>query len=166
MAVSEFIEVGKITNVHGLMGEVRVDAWADSPEFFKQFSTLYVGPERWPIKVLGARSHKRMAILKLEGITDVNSALVIRGQVLHFKRADVTLPDGHFFIADLIGITALDSETNAVLGTVDEVLPLPAHNVYAIRGGEREILVPAVPTFVLETNIAEKYMKINMMEGL
>ena len=37
-----YLEVGKITNVHGIMGEVRVQPWADSPDFLCQFKTLYV----------------------------------------------------------------------------------------------------------------------------
>lgn len=162
----EFIEVGKITNVHGLMGEVRVDPWADSPDFLKQFKTIYVGKDHFPIKVEGCRTHKRMAIMKLEGLTDVNSALSVRNQTLYFLRSDVNLPQGHFYIKDLMGLEARDSETGAVLGTLAEVLPLPAHNVYAIRGGERELLIPAVPTFVKETNIEEKYIIIQMMDGL
>lgn len=164
--MEEYLEIGKITNVHGLMGEVRVDAWADSPNFFKQFSQLYVGKTRFPIKVEGARAHKKMAILKLEGITDVNSAMSLRNQILYFDRKDAVLPEGHFFIADLVGLEARDGETGNVLGKLDEVLTLPAHNVYAIRGGERDILVPAVPAFVRETNIAEGYLIINMLEGL
>lgn len=164
--MEDYINVGKITNVHGLMGEVRVDPWADSPDFLKQFKTLYVGDTHWPIEVLGCRGHKRMAILKLNGITDVNSALAVRNQVLSFLRSDANLPEGHFFISDIIGIEARDAETGDVLGTLAEVLPLPAHNVYAIRGGEREILVPAVPAFIEETNIPEKYIKIRMMDGL
>lgn len=164
--MEEMIEVGKITNVHGLMGDVRVDPWADSPEFLKQFSTLYVGRDHIPMEVTGVRSHKRMAIVKFNGITDVNSAMVIRGQVLFFRRSDAKLPQGHFFIQDLIGIEARDSETGEVLGKIAEVLTPPAHNLYAIRGGERDFLLPAVPAFVLETNIQEKYITVRMIEGL
>lgn len=164
--MDEFMQVGKITNVQGLMGEVRVDAWADSPDFFKQFKTLYIGHDHMPLTVIGARSHKKMAILKFEGITDINSAMTIRGQVVYFKRSDANLPDGHFFIADLLGLEAIDCETGEILGKIDEVLPLPAHNVYAIRGGARDFLLPAVPEFIKETNIAQSYVKVYMMEGL
>ena len=30
---AQYLEVGKITNVHGDMGEERVQPWADSPDF-------------------------------------------------------------------------------------------------------------------------------------
>lgn len=163
---SEFIELGKITNVHGLMGEVRVDPWADSPDFLKQFQTLYIGKEQFPLTVLGSRAHKKMAIVRFEGLTDVNSALTIRNQIIYFKRSDAKLPQGHFFLTDLIGLKAINAETKEPLGTLMEVLPLPAHNIYKIQGEDREYLIPAVPAFVKETNIPEKFISIQLIEGL
>ena len=78
----QYLEVGKITNVHGLMGEVRVQPWADSADFLCRFKTLYVDETHWPIQVERARVHKNMVILKLEGITDVNGALALRNAIL------------------------------------------------------------------------------------
>ena len=80
--LQQYLEVGKVTNVHGLMGEVRVQPWADSPDFLCRFKTLYVDETHWPIQVERARVHKNMVILKLEGITDVNGALALRNAIL------------------------------------------------------------------------------------
>ena len=162
----QYLEVGKITNVHGLHGEVRVQPWADSPEFLCQFSTLYVGNTHWPIKVMGARTHKGMAILHLEGLTDVNGALAMRGAVLYIDRNDAHLPEGTFFLADLMGLEVRDVKTGAVLGKIADVLTLPANNVYVVRGGQRELMIPAVPQFIKETNIDQGYLSVEMMEGL
>ena len=162
----EFLEVGKITSTHGIMGEMRVQPWADSPDFLCRFQTLYVGPTHWPIKVERARPHKNMVILKLEGITDVPGAVAMRNQVLYVARKDVNLPEGHFFLADLTDLEVRDGDTGKVLGRIAEVLTLPANNVYVVRGGERELLIPAVPDFVLETNVDEGYMTVRLIEGI
>ncbi|MGI5963605.1 MAG: ribosome maturation factor RimM [Lawsonibacter sp.] len=162
----QFLEVGKITNTHGIMGEVRVQPWADSPEFLCQFKTLYVDKTHWPIHVERARVHKNMVILKLEGVTDVPGALAMRNAILYIDRADAHLPDGSFFLADIMGLEARDAETGKVLGTVADIMTLPANNVYVIRGGERELLIPAVPQFIEETNVDGGYLRIHMMEGL
>ena len=45
----------------------------------------------------------------------------------------------------------------------DDIL---ANNVYVIRGGERVLMIPAVPQFIEETNVEDGYLKIHMMEGL
>lgn len=98
----QYLEVGKVTNTHGIMGEVRVQPWADSPEFLCRFKTLYVDQAHWPIRVERARVHKNMVILKLEGVTDVPGALAMRNAILYIDRADANLPKGSFFLADII----------------------------------------------------------------
>lgn len=164
--MNEFLEIGRITNVHGLSGEVKVEPWADSPDFLQKFKTLYIGNGYIPMDVQGARTHKKMSIVKFKDLTDVNSAMTIRGLVVYVKRADAPLPEGHFFLADVIGLEVRDAQTDAVLGKIADILYLPAHNIYVVRGGEREILVPAVPAFAVETNVDAGFMRVNMMDGL
>ena len=67
------------------------------PDFLCQFKTLYVDSSHWPIQVERARVHKNMVILKLQGVTDVNSALAMRNAVLYIDRKDVQLPEGSVF---------------------------------------------------------------------
>ena len=141
---AQYLEVGKITNVHGVMGEVRVQPWADSPEFLCKFKTLYVDQSHWPIQVERARVHKNMVIIKFQGICDVPSALAMRNAILYIDRKDAHLPQGAFFLADIYGLEARDAQSGQVLGKVEDILTLPANNVYVIRGGERELMIPAV----------------------
>ena len=162
----QYLEVGKVTSTHVVMGEVRVQPWADSPEFLCQFKTLYVDEAHWPIKEEQARVHKNMVILKLEGIIDVPSALSLRNAVLYIDRADAKLPKGSFFLADLMGLEVRDAQSGKVLGKIADIMNLPANNVYVVRGGERELLIPAVPQFIAETNVEGGYLRVNMMEGL
>ena len=64
-----------------------------------------------------------------------------------------------------MGLTALDAETGQVLGTLEDVMPYPAHDVYVIRG-EKEFLVPAVPAFVEDIDMDAGTIKIRVWEGL
>ena len=164
--MNQYLEVGKVTNVHGLMGEVKVQPWADSPEFLCQFKTLYVDEAHFPMTVQRARVHKNMVIIKFEGPTDVPSALSLRNAILYIHREDVKLPEGSFFLADIYGLEVRDAASGEVLGRIDDVLTLPANNVYVVRGGARELMIPAVPQFIAETNIEAGYIRVNMMEGL
>ena len=162
----QYLEVGKVTSTHGVMGEVRVQPWADSPEFLCQFKTLYVDEAHWPIKVERARVHKNMVIMKFEGLTDVPGALAMRNAILYIDRRDAKLPEGAFFIADLIGAEVRDAADGHVLGKLTDVLNLPANNVYVVKGGERDMMIPAVPAFIAETNVEEGYIRVNVIEGL
>ena len=164
--MNQYLEVGKVTNTHGIMGEVRVQPWADSPEFLCRFQTLYGDDAHWPIHVERARVHKNMVILKFEGVTDVPGALAMRNAILSIDRADAPLPEGSFFLADLYGLEVRDADTGAVLGKIEDVLTLPASNVYVVRGGERELMIPAVPQFIAETNVEQGFLLVHLMEGL
>ena len=164
--LKQYLEVGKVTAVHGLNGEVRVQPWADSPDFLCQFKTLYVDEAHFPMNVQRARVHKNMVIIKFEGPTDVPSAMSLRGATLYIDRSDVKLPEGAFFLADIYGLEVRDAATGAVLGKIADVLTLPANNVYVVRGGERELMIPAVPQFIAETNVDHGFIRVNVMEGL
>ena len=65
-----------------------------------------------------------------------------------------------------MGLEARDAQTGAVLGKIADIMDLPAGNVYVIRGGEREIMVPAVPQFIAETNVEGGYIKVRLIEGM
>ncbi|MCL2249804.1 MAG: ribosome maturation factor RimM [Oscillospiraceae bacterium] len=159
----ELIETGKIVNTHGVRGEVKILPWADSPEFLLDFDHFYIdGTE---IEVLSARIHKGCVIAAFDGVADIKSAAALRNKVISIKKEDANLQEDAYFVADLIGITAIDYETGEKLGHVAEILPLPQGNVYVIRG-EREILVPAVPEFIKETNLQDGYVRLYLIEGL
>jgi len=161
--LSEFLEAGIIVNTHGVQGEVKLQPWTDTPDFLIGFERLYI--DGAPVKVLSARVHKGCIIVSFDGITDIEGAIKLKNKSVSFSRDDVKLEEGRHFIADLVGLRAIDSDTGEELGLVSEVLSLPANNVYVIKGA-REMLIPAVPDVVVETSIAGGYIKFRLIEGL
>ena len=160
--MKEFLDCGQIVNTHGVRGEVRIVPWADSPDFLCQFSTLYL--DGAPRRVLSSRGHKGSVIAKLDGVDTVEAAMLLRNKTVQIRRADARLPEGTFFLADVIGLKVVD-EQGKTLGTLKEVLSPSVQQVYVVEG-EREILIPAVPEFILETNIAGGYLKVRLIEGM
>ena len=158
----EFLDCGQIVNTHGVRGEVRIVPWADSPDFLCQFSTLYI--DGAPRRVLSVRVHKGSVIAKLDGVDTVEEAMLLRDKTVQLRRADARLPEGTFFLADVIGLKVVD-EAGQTLGTLKEVLSPSVQQVYVVEG-EREIMIPAVPEFILETNIEGGYIKVHLIDGL
>lgn len=160
--MKEFLDCGQIVNTHGIRGEVRIVPWADSPDFLRGFDTLYV--DGAPRKVASARVHKGSVIAKLDGVDTVEEAMLLKGKTVQLRRADAKLPEGAFFLADIIGLDVVD-EDGQKLGVLKEVLSPSIQQVYVVAG-EREILIPAVPEFILETNIEGGYIKVRLIEGM
>lgn len=160
----QLIEAGQVVNTHGIQGEVKIQPWADTPDFLCQFHTIYLNGQ--PKKLLSATVHKNCVLARLEGVEDVNAAMLLKGQMVSISRADASLPEGRYFLVDLIGLEVRDADSGAVLGTLDDVLTPPANQVYVVHGGTREYLIPAVEDFIVETNVDGGYMRVRLLEGM
>lgn len=162
MAKKEYIEAGRIINTHAIKGEVKIEVWLDSAKFLKSFRRYRIGAEEY--RVVSARVHKDFLIAKLEGIDDVNSAMALRGSVISVMREDASLPEGTFFIQDIIGASVID-QNGAELGKLTEVIDSPASMVYVVSG-ETEHLIPAVPEFIMSTDPDAGIIKVKLIEGM
>lgn len=160
----KFLEAGQIVNTHGIRGEVKIVPWCDTPEFLCDFDVLYLDGK--PVQVEQARAHKNNVIAKLAGVDDVNTAMCLKNKVVSIDRSDVELPEGRHFIADLIGLEVRDAQSGALLGTITDVLTLPANEVYVVEGTNREYMIPAVDEFLAETNIEGGYIRVRLIEGM
>ena len=163
----QYLEVGKITNVHGIMGEVRVQPWADSPDFLCQFKTLYVDSSHWPIQVERARVHKNMVILKFDGVDTMNEVEGWRQKDLLITRDQaVPLQEDEFFITDLIGLTVVTDEGDT-LGTLTDVMETGANDVYCVKTPEgKELLLPAIHDCILDVDLDKEEMLVHVLPGL
>ncbi len=159
-----FLEAGEIVNTHGIKGEVKIVPWCDTPQFLCDFDTLYLDGK--PVAVERARAYKGNVIVKLAGVNDINAAMCLKNHIVSIDRADVELPEGRHFIADLIGLEVRDAATGAVLGTITDVLTPPANDVYVVSSQDREYMIPAVEEFLAETNIEEGYIRVRLIEGM
>jgi len=162
MEKTRFIEAGKITNTHGIAGELRIEVWLDSPRFFKTFKRIVVRDTEY--KVASAREHKGCIIAKLEGLDNVNDAMPLKGHTVYILREDAKLPKGKCFIQDIIGARVVD-ESGAEIGILKEVMETPASLIYVVQGDE-EHLIPAVPEFIMSTDADAGIITVHMIEGM
>ena len=158
----QYLEAGRIVNTHGVRGEVKIEPWADEAAFLTRFRRFYL--DGAPVKVLSCRVHKTMCIAALEGVDDVNAAQALKGKVLFIDRDDAQLPKGTVFLQDILGARVVD-EAGTELGTLAEVLPEPSASVYVIRG-ERELLIPDVPAFILDKDADRGVVTVRLIEGM
>ncbi|MBR3630768.1 MAG: 16S rRNA processing protein RimM [Oscillospiraceae bacterium] len=169
MGQKRFLEIGKITNVHGLHGEVKVYPWCDDAAFLCSFDTLYTDKDGLhPVEILRARVQQNMVILQLAGCGTREQAEAMRGTVLYMDRDDVELEEGTYFIQDLIGLRVVDADTGREWGVIRDVMQTGANDVYSIYNAQekKEYLAPAIPEVVLQTDLAAGVMTIRPLKGL
>ncbi len=162
----EYLEAGKIVNIHGIKGEVKVMPYCDSPELFCEFDRFFLGKAHTEIGVERSRVQKNMVIAKLAGVDTPEAAEKLRNKMLYMHREDLELDEDTFFIQDLIGIEVKDADTDAVYGEIIDVMQTGANDVYVVKGDDREYLVPAIPEVVISTDIDSNIMIIRPLDGL
>ena len=162
MEPSRFLEIGKIVNTHGVRGEVKLEPWADSPQQLKSLRNLWLKDRAFPI--LECRVHGRFVILKLEGVDSVEAAMALKGRVVLADRAELPLPEGSFFIQDMIGLPVLD-QNGKEIGTLAEVLDYPAGRVFVVQG-DTEHLIPEKGGFFTSLDPALGHLTVNLLEGM
>lgn len=164
--VNKYLEIGRIVGTHGIKGELRVDSWCDTPEFFCKFKTLYLkkGQEKITVK---SKPHKRIAIMSVEGLNSIEEADLMRGKILYMDREDVALEKDIFFIQDILGISVYDVDTNKEYGKVTDVIKTGANDVYQITNEKKEeYLIPVIDDVVVEIDTEKAAIYIKPMKGL
>jgi 16S rRNA processing protein RimM len=163
------LEVGKIVNTHGLRGEVKVVPWTDYPEVFEDIEYVYVKKksdyER--LDITGIKYQKNNLIVRFSQIKDINEAEKYKNQVLYAEREMLgELPEGTYYIADLIGLEVYKEDDEKV-GVIADVFNTGSNDIYDIkREGKKNMLLPVIDDVVLNIDIENKKVTVRMIDGL
>lgn len=167
--MEDLLQVGAITQTHGLRGEVKVFPTTDDAKRFKKLKEVILdtGKEKMVLEIESVKFFKQFVILKFKGFDDINDIESYKGKSLYVTRENaVKLKKDEYFIADLIGIKVYD-ENEEYLGVLKDVIVTGANDVYdiALEDG-RSLLLPAIKQCVLEVDMGQHQMKVHVLEGL
>ena len=159
---TRFLEAGRVTGAHGVKGEVKILPWADSADFLAGFEVFYIDEKA--VRVIRSRVAKSFLIAAFEGFSGAGDAVRLKNKIIFIDRNDVRLPEGSFFLNDIIGSEVL-TEAGENKGRITDVLDLPGGRVYVVKG-EREILIPAVPEFIRGTDVEAGTVTVRLIDGM
>jgi 16S rRNA processing protein RimM len=168
-ALENALLVGEVVGLHGLRGVLKLRSYADSPAFFApglrlQMETLQgqaiSGSVAW------AKPHGKGLLLALEGVDDRKAAEAFVGCRLHVSKAALPeLEEGTYYWFELIGLSVRTTQ-GRYLGTLSAIVPTGSNDVYVVRNGDDEILVPALASVVQMIDRSEGRMEVTLPEGL
>jgi len=162
-----YLTVGFLRRPHGLLGEIVMDLHTDFPERMKSGRKLFVGEEYRPMTLTNVRPHQAGLLVKFNGIETVDDAGRYRNQWVFIKAQDAPpLPDGQIYQYELLGFKVVDENDNP-LGELVEILETGANDVYVIKDESgREILLPAIPSVILNQDADRRLLRVHLLEGL
>ncbi|MDX2066561.1 MAG: ribosome maturation factor RimM [Fimbriimonadaceae bacterium] len=154
------MRIGQIVGAHGLKGYVKVQPLTEFLERFKVGSRLRLRGD-W-VTVEAFSLHKGRPLIKLSGIESMTAAEAVQWEYLEAtEQFEPELEDDEFLLEDLIDLKVV-TETGQVLGTVDEIMESPAHDILVIG----DVLIPFVDEFVREVNFDTETITVHLIPGL
>ena len=167
--MEDMLQVGVITQTHGVRGEVKVFPTTDDVNRFKKLKQviLNTGKETMPLEIQSVKFFKQFVILKFKGIDNINDIEKYKRCSLYVTREHaVALEEDEYFIADMIGMEVCTEDGN-IFGTLKDVIETGANDVYVIENAEHgEVLVPAIKECIRSVDIEKGQMMIHLMDGL
>ncbi|MFS0787053.1 ribosome maturation factor RimM [Shouchella sp. 1P09AA] len=170
--MTQWFNVGRLVNTHGVRGEVRVLANTDfGEERFAIGSQLKVAsrPEEKGtlLQVTSHRKHKNFDLLTFEGYTNMNDVEGFKGSYLYVSEKLLSELDEHeFYYHEIIGCRVTDEEEND-LGTITDIIETGANDVWVVqRSGKKDLLLPYIEQVVKEVDLEASVVKVHVMEGL
>jgi len=162
-----YLSVGFLRRPHGLQGEIIMDLHTDFPERMKNGRKLFVGDEHKPMTLTSVRPHQSGLLVKFKGVETSEDARLYRNQWVFIKAKDAPpLPEGQIYQYELIGFKVINEEGNS-LGELVEILETGANDVYIVRDDSgKEILLPAIPSVILDVKAGSRTIRVHVLEGL
>ncbi len=150
--MKQYLLLGEVVKPQGLKGEVKLRHETGDASRFLSLDTAWMKQNGAyvPVRVLDARLSGADVFLTLEGVEDRDAAEKLRGTQLYVDRVNARpLDEGEVFIADLIGLKAVDTKGNAI-GTLTDVLQPGGADVLVFTTPQGPLMAPHLKKLVKE----------------
>lgn len=155
------VYIGEIVNTHGIKGELKVISdFKYKKNVFKKGQKVYLGKRQHEAVINSYRVHQKFDLITLDGITDINDAIVFKGDEVYVTRDSLEI-DG-YVDEDIIGLTAYDNDK--IIGVVDSIIK-NKQEILLIKNNDKSYMVPNVSEFV-DVDLKNNRVNINVIEGL
>ncbi len=75
------------------------------------------------------------------------------------------LEEGEYYSYQLIEMK-VETIQGEYLGEIKEIIPTGSNDVYVVRDGTEEILIPAIKDVVKEIDLEKRLVKVELLDGL
>lgn len=160
--------LGKITRRHGLAGNVILKLDTDQPELYNKLESIFVEINGLlvPFFIVKSSWSKNDAL----NLAFKNSSEAVVDQVLgkSVYLPLTTLPKlsgKQFYYHEIIGFDILD-EQDKECGVIRSVNDQTAQNYFVTNLDGKEVVIPIIKDWILEVNREERFIKMQLPEGL
>jgi 16S rRNA processing protein RimM len=156
--------IGVVVAPHGVRGTLRVRAPGAGNHLRKGKIPVVAGVRR---RISSARQTPKGFLLDLEGVESRTDAEPLSGEQLLLDRGQLdATEEGEFYVADLVGLTAV-SDAGEILGMVADTFETAAHEVLVVReeNAGQDLYLPFTLEHVPEVDLWAGRIVVRPPEG-
>jgi 16S rRNA processing protein RimM len=165
----ETILLGKVVATHGIKGQLRVASYSGELEnIIALGSVILKGPsgEMETFEVAASAIHGKKVLVSLKNYNDINRVLHLVGRELYARREQLPeLSEGEYYWCELLGLRVVTT-LGETLGELTEIIPTGSNDVYVVKSGGKEYLLPALEDVILDVDLNDGIMTVGPPEGL
>ena len=166
---TDYVLVGKVCRAHGIKGEVKIYPFSQSPENFVHYKELLLvdlSGRQYNYPIVRARSHERLAIIALDGVSSRDKAEELVGSEVWIRKESLPkIGPNEFYWQDMVGMAVFTTEGQG-LGTIKSIFAAGVHDVFVVSGHGKEFLIPAQEEFIEQVDTQAKKMVVRTPPGL
>lgn len=171
--MTNYLEIGKITNTFGIKGFVKIQPLVDDMSRFEELrdekAIIYIETRKETIEkvIEEVKFQNKLVLVKFNDVDDIDTAERFKNCYIKIDRKNAKkLPKGTYFIADLIGMDVV-TEDGKHFGKLLDIYKVATEYVYDIKTDEgKEVVLPGRKDVILEINLEEEKIKVHLLEGL
>jgi 16S rRNA processing protein RimM len=162
--LSDPVVIGVVVAPHGVRGTLRVRALGPGRHLREGTEPVVAGMRR---RISAARQTPKGFLLDLEGVESRTDAKPLGGEELLLDREELDAPEeGEFYVADLVGLTAVN-DAGEVVGKVIDTFETAAREILVVREEEdrQDLYLPFTLEHVPEVDLWAGQVLIRLPEG-
>ncbi|MBI1896522.1 MAG: 16S rRNA processing protein RimM [Acidobacteria bacterium] len=166
-----WVTLARLTRPRGTRGEVLAEPLSDQPlERFQRLGRAFLldpeTGERAEHRVESVWEHQGRLVFKFAGIDRIEDAGKVAGRQVQVPREErAPLPQGEFYLSDLVGCTVVERD-GTELGTVTDWENYGGPDLLRVEGPGGELLIPFVRSICPEIDPAGRRIVVDLPEGL
>ena len=159
---------GDLVATHGIRGWLKLKPYNPRSTLLSCGREILLRKEGTEIthQVISSRPHKRLTLVRLEGINEINAAQPLVGSLVLVSKESLDPPSaGEYYYFQVVGFDVFDTGGHWI-GRVREVWLKEGGDLYVVQGLSKEHLIPAVPEVIERVDLNSGKIIITPPAGL
>lgn len=160
--------LGKITRTHGLQGNVVLKLDTDQPDFYNKLEGIFVEINGLLVPFFIEKQQWSKDNSKIISFKNASAATAEQTVGKNVFLPLSTLPElsgKQFYYHEVVGFQIFDEE-NKSCGIIKEINDQTVQHYFVTNLNGKEIIIPVIKDWILEVNRNEKFIKMELPEGL